>query len=114
MRHFLPATQLREEMLAIKEEARYLSELVSLDDDERAKLIEFYASNGYHVTYEDELRRAVDSIRKRVETLNDLFARLACDPLIWLGEGNTEEVISLLEELLDKHANKRSRQQRFA
>lgn len=114
MGNFLPAAQIREEISAIREEARYLGQLIGLDPDSRSKLLEFYASNGYHISYEEELSRTVNVICERAELLSQLFERLTCDPLIWLGDGTTEEVISLLEGLLEKHKNKRSRQQRLA
>ena len=86
--------------MEILEEARYLKAIIGLDQGSRETLVAFYRSNGYDISYEDELKRAVESILRRVETLAELFRTLSCEPLIWLGEGSTDEVIARLTELL--------------
>ncbi|MGB9867196.1 MAG: hypothetical protein ACPLPR_04735 [Bacillota bacterium] len=102
MNYFLPAAQLREEIMEILEEARYLREIISLDGRSREALVAFYRSNGYDISYEGEVARAVQAILCHAETLAQLFRNLSCEPLIWLGSGSTEEVIAMLTQLLNQ------------
>lgn len=102
-KHFLRAGMLLEGLAELREQASYLRTLLQLTDQQRTALILRYEQEGYYTTFGQEVEKTLGSLVSGAEELSGLVGNTPCEPLIYTGEGNTEQVIDLLDTLLDSH-----------
>lgn len=100
---FLPAGAFRDLLKDIYTQSRYIKRLLELNDNERNDLVARYASEGYYTSFYAEVEKTVVTLSEHTDHLWRLINSFECEPLIFTGEGSTEEVIGLLTELLDRH-----------
>lgn len=101
-RHFLQAGALRDDLQDLLEQARHLRHLLGLNVVAREELVSGLAHHGQYTTYEAELEKTAIRLEERAAALMDLLTRFPCEPLIYTGEGDTESVIAMLEQLLSE------------
>ncbi len=99
--NFLAAGVLRERLQEIRDAASYLQRLLHLDEAEREVLLAQYASEGCYTTFIDEVEKTLASLATHSRELSALLDSLQCEPLVYTGEGSTEEVMALLNHLLN-------------
>lgn len=113
-RHFLQAGQLRDDLQELLEHARYLRHLLGLNLVAREEMVSGYVQEGYYTTYEAELEKAAARLEEGARALVDLVTRFPCEPLIYTGDGDTESVIAMLEQLLSDSRRRGAEQTRRA
>lgn len=99
-RHFLQAGQLRDDLQDLLEHARYMRHLLGLNIVAREEMVSGYVQEGYYTTYEAELEKTATRLEEGVRALVELMTQFPCEPLIYTGDGDTESVIAMLEQLL--------------
>ncbi len=105
--HFLPAGAFRDILKDIRDRSQYLKHLLELTNDEREGLIAQYAAEGYYTTFHHEVEKTVLGLAKETDNLWRVLDSFQSEPLIYTGEGTTEQVIALLTQMLNKHSSER-------
>lgn len=98
MTYFLRLTGFLESLENIEQAARYIERLFSLSTEERKAFLDRISTQGHQVTYEGELRRALDTILAEVSAVKSVTSRFRSDPFVFTGSGSTEEVLDRLEQ----------------
>jgi len=101
--NFLGAGFIAEQINDIYEQARYLQKLLQLTLEEREELIDSYAAKGYYTTFESEIGKALNAVVEGSRQTCEFMNNLQCQPLIYTGDGDTDQVIDLLERLMILH-----------
>lgn len=99
-RYFLQAGKLRDDLQDLLEQARYMRHLLGMNLVAREEMVSGLVQQGYYTTYEAELEKTATRLEEGTAELLDLVNRFPCEPLIYTGDGDTESVIALLEQLL--------------
>lgn len=105
--HFLPAGAFSDILKDIRDRTQYLKHLLELTDGEREGLVARYASEGYYTTFHHEVEKTVLGLAKETDNLWRITDSFQSEPLLYTGEGTTEQIIALLTQLLDQHINDR-------
>lgn len=100
-RHFLRAGALVEGIAELREQAAYLRTLLQLSDQQRTALILRYEQEGYYTTFVQEVEKTLDAVVRGADELSRVIGEMPCEPLIYTGEGTTDEVIEMLDSLID-------------
>lgn len=101
--NFLGAGFIAEQVNDIHEQAAYLKRLLQLTLEEREELIDSYASKGYYTTFEGEVEKALSAVVDGSRQICDFMNGLQCQPIIYTGDGDTDQVIDMLERLMALH-----------
>lgn len=102
-RHFLQAGVLRDDLQDLVQHATYLKELLSLSPPDREAIVAEFARQGFYTTVDEELAKAAGHVHASAQELLDFLSRFPCEPLIYTGDGDTESVLAMLEQLLTEH-----------
>jgi len=84
----------------VRESAEYLKRLLAMTEDERDLLVDRYAAQGYYTTFVREVEKALNGVVDGTRELDTFMNKLQCQPIIYTGEGDTQQVIDMLERLL--------------
>ncbi len=87
-------------MKEVRESAEYLKRLLAMTEDERDLLVDRYAAQGYYTTFVREVEKALNGVVDGTRELDTFMNKLQCQPIIYTGEGDTQQVIDMLERLL--------------
>lgn len=98
--NFLAAGFLQEQLKDVRDKAEYLKRLLAMTEDERDLLVDRYAAQGYYTTFVREVENALNCVVDGARELDAFMNRLQCQPIIYTGEGETQQVIDMLERLL--------------
>lgn len=105
-RHFLQAGVLRDDLQDLLQHATYLKELLSLNPADREAIVAEFARQGFYTTVNEELEKAAGRVHAGAMELLDFLSQFPCEPLIYTGEGDTESVMALLEQLVTEHSQR--------
>lgn len=103
MTNFLGAGFLTEGVETIQKNAQYLQKLMDMTEDEKNKLNEYFIENNQKTSYPNEIRKTLQLILEQSKYLADLICSLPCEPIIYTGKEKTDELISMLENLMNKN-----------
>lgn len=98
--HFLKAGVVREAVSELHSKAVYLRRLLGMNDLQREQLLAEKIAAGHYTTFAHEVETTLQVLVEESDRLLALLESLQCEPLIYTGEGTTEEVIDRLERLL--------------
>jgi hypothetical protein len=98
--NFLSAAAVSEAIQELYEGCRYVEMLLGMSDTEQQRFIEANARKGVPTTVEEEVRRTAASMRETAQAAKEFLDGMQSQPVIYTGEGNTEEVLTMLERLL--------------
>lgn len=98
--NFLAAGFLQEQVDDLFENAQHLKRLLEMTESERSLLVDRYAAQGYYTTFLREVEKTLNSLVSGAGELHDFLTKLQCQPIIYTGEGETQQVVDMLERLL--------------
>jgi hypothetical protein len=98
--NFLGAAFITEGIESIQKSALELQKLMDMTEDQKQKLDEYYIEQGESTSYQNEIRKALHNILEQSKYISSFICSLPCEPIIYTGKENTEELISLLEKLM--------------
>lgn len=98
--NFLAAGFIREQLDDVRDNAEYLKRLLAMTDEERDLLVDRYAAQGYYTSFVREVEKALDAIVAGAREVHTFISNLSSQPIIYTGEGDTQQVIDMLERLL--------------
>ncbi|MHB9146241.1 MAG: hypothetical protein ACYC5Y_13000 [Symbiobacteriia bacterium] len=98
--NFLAAGFLQEQLAELHEKAEQLKHLLEMNEHDRDLLVDRYAAQGYYTTYVREVEKALNTVVSASSDMHDFLSRLSCQPIIYTGEGETQQVVDMLERLL--------------
>lgn len=99
MTNFLSAAAVSEAIQDLHESCRYLETLLAMNESERARFAEANVRRGIPATVDEEVRKTVASMRETARAAKEFLDSLQSQPIIYTGEGTTEEVLALVERL---------------
>jgi uncharacterized Zn finger protein len=116
--YFLRAGLISEQMEEIYQKAFHAS--VLLQKQQKKKGADSQMTSGLfpddeltastnHWTHQKEIQTALLAIMKSAQQVRQLLDQFPCEPLIYTGEGSTDEVIHMLEGLLVAQRKRKSR-----
>lgn len=97
--HFLEVGSMREELAEILKQAQWLTRLLSMNHTERQAVEQARVRQGDLTTINQEIQAALSDILERSEELVTFLDRFESSPLIYTGEGSTQEVLAKLQRL---------------
>lgn len=98
--HFLEVGSMREDLQEIYNHALKLGQLLAMTPEQRRELEQARVQQGDLATYADDVRTALSEVLLRTEDLITFLDQFESAPVIYTGEGNTAEVLSMLERLI--------------
>ncbi|MGE5561075.1 MAG: hypothetical protein ACM3XN_08555 [Chloroflexota bacterium] len=104
MTNFLSAAAVSEAIQELHEGCRYLEMLLGMNDAERARFVAANARKGLPTTIDEEVRKTVESMRATAHAAKEFLDGMQSQPIIYTGEGSTEDVLAMLERLFAAHA----------
>ncbi|MFZ5816651.1 MAG: hypothetical protein ACOY93_15380 [Bacillota bacterium] len=99
MTSFLEVGSMREELAEILKSAQRLHQLLSMSHSERLALEQARVRQGDMTTVHQEMQATVGAILERTEELVSFLDRFESSPIIYTGEGSTQEVLAKLHRL---------------
>lgn len=99
MNNFLEVGSMREDLGEIRRSAQELKRLVSMSHSERLAIEQARVRQGDLTTIHQDIQVAVDAILERSEELLSFLDRFESSPIIYTGEGTTQEVLAMLQRL---------------
>lgn len=99
MMQFLEVASIREDLDEVSKSARRLKELLSMSQAQRSALEQARALQGEMTTVDEEIEQHLRVILERVDASLAFLDRFESGPIIYTGEGTTQEVLSRLHRL---------------
>lgn len=90
---------MREDLGEILKSAEFLHRLLTMSPTERQVIEQARLRQGDLTTINEEIRAALSSILERSAELVTFLDRFESSPLIYTGEGSTQEVLAKLQRL---------------
>lgn len=100
MTHFLEVGSMREDLQEIYAHAARLGRLLAMTPEQRKEMEYTRIQQGEMATYADDVRHALSEVLSRTEDLIHFLDQFESAPVIYTGEGNTAEVLTMLERLI--------------
>ncbi|MFZ5824432.1 MAG: hypothetical protein ACOY94_08900 [Bacillota bacterium] len=99
MTHFLEVGSMREDLAEILKSAQWLKRLLSMSQSERMAIEQARVRQGDMTTINQDTQAALQTILERSEELLGFLDRFESSPIIYTGEGSTQEVLAKLQRL---------------
>lgn len=99
MTNFLEVGSMREELAEILKTAQWLHRLTAMSHSERQAIEQARVRQGDMTTINQEILAASHAIAERSEELISFLDRFDSSPIIYTGEGSTQEVLAKLQRL---------------
>lgn len=100
MTHFLEVGSMREDLAEILKGAQWLKRLLSMSQSERQAIEQARVRQGDMTTINQDAQAALQAILDRSEELIRFLDRFESSPIIYTGEGSTQEVLARLQRLV--------------
>lgn len=91
---------MREDLTEILNRAQQLHRLLTMTPDQRVALERSRVQQGDMTTIHNDMLAALETILERSEELVSFLDRFESSPIIYTGEGSTQEVLTKLHRLI--------------
>lgn len=91
---------MREDLAEILKNAQWLKRLLAMSQSERMAIEQARVRQGDMTTINQETKAALQAILDRSEELISFLDRFESSPVIYTGEGSTQEVLGRLQRLV--------------
>lgn len=110
--NFLSAAAVSEAIQELHEGCRYVEMLLNMSDAERARFAEANARKGMPTSVDEEVRNTVATMRETARAAKEFLDGLQSQPIIYTGEGTTDEVLAMVERLFSAPAGQASQSEK--
>ena len=102
--NFLSAAAVSEAIQELYGGCRYVETLLGMSEIERARFVEASTQKGLAITVDEEVRGTVATMRETAQVAKEFLDGLQSQPIIYIGEGTTDDVLALIERLFAAQA----------